>query len=78
LIVGRDLNFTMNRMEVWGNLSRVDRLVEFLIHQIERVGLVDVKLISLMPTWKNNRISSDGVSKILDVFFFFSLFTSVG
>jgi hypothetical protein len=40
LIIGGDLNFTMNRSEVWGDSARVDRLVDFFKQHIKLAGLV--------------------------------------
>jgi hypothetical protein len=51
---GVDLNFTLNRDEIWGISARVDRNIDFFNFFIEDVGLVDVEPISMAPTWQNN------------------------
>lgn len=50
VVIGGDLNFTLSRVEVWGELARLDRLLEFFRHKIEDAGLVDVEPIKLVPT----------------------------
>jgi hypothetical protein len=68
LIIGGDLNFTVNRSKVWGDTARVDSWQELFLHQIERVGLVDVDPITLKPTWWNNKVGREAMSKRLDRF----------
>jgi hypothetical protein len=49
--VGGDLNFTLNRVKVWGSTARVYSQVFCFIHKLEEFGLVDVEPIKIVSTW---------------------------
>jgi hypothetical protein len=50
LIMGRDINFTLNRRELWRDSAMVDHLADFLINIFEVGGLVDVEPIKFRPS----------------------------
>jgi hypothetical protein len=66
MIVGSDLNLTLNSREYWGEVARSDPLVEFSTHFFEDLRLVDVEPIKVVPTWRNSRSGWASVSKRLD------------
>ena len=66
-ILGGDMNFTVSPAEVWGS-TRWDPLADFFRDFMDEVGVVDICPDPLSPTWRNNRIVSEGVAKRLDRF----------
>lgn len=69
LIMGRDLNLTLNRGEIWGISTRQDRLANLFLGQFERAGWVDIEEIELRPTWANNKLGVEGVSQAIEQVF---------
>jgi len=47
LIIGGDLNFSINRREVWGNFTIIDKLTDYFSHKIEQVGLIRVWFVMM-------------------------------
>jgi hypothetical protein len=45
-----DLNFTMNKDEVWGVEGREDKLFTFFLDKMETHKLIDVEPIVMRPT----------------------------
>eukprot|EP01018_Ginkgo_biloba_P018081 Gb_04379 [translate_table: standard] len=68
LIIGGDLNLTLHRGEIWGSSARQDKLEDYFLDKFESIGWVDVDPTKVKPTWTNNRVGEDGVSKRLDTF----------
>ena len=66
VIIGGDLSFTLHRLEIWGDSTRVDILIDFFRHKIVQANIVDVEPLSLIPTWRNNGVGKAGFSKYLD------------
>jgi hypothetical protein len=54
LIIGGDLNFTVNKDEMWGVQGWEDKLSNFFTKKFEACKLVDVEFMVLKPTWYNN------------------------
>ena len=50
MFIDGDLNFTINREEVWGESIRVDRTTSLTREQMESMGTVVVENISVNPT----------------------------
>lgn len=69
VILRVDLNFTKSTREVWGENVRLDLLGPGLNEYFQEVGLVDVKLVDLIPTWHNGKVGNRGIAKILDPFY---------
>jgi hypothetical protein len=55
LVLGGDLNFTMNKDEIWGRLGQEDKLSNYFLEKFEACNLVDVEPMVLRPTWFNNQ-----------------------
>jgi hypothetical protein len=55
--------------EVWGAKARPDPLVEYFKETFRDRGLVDIVPSAYAPTWRNGRGGSEGIAKILDIFF---------
>jgi hypothetical protein len=68
LILGGDLNFSLGATKVWGPRERYDPLSDFFRNILEDKGLIDIEPIKLTPTWKNNIIGEDIISKIINHF----------
>ena len=68
LIIGGDLNFTINKDEIWEGFSQVDRMGEFFVQKLEPLNLIDAKPTILNPTQWNNKKGGDIVSKCIDQF----------
>ena len=68
MILRGDLIYTLNILEVWGSSARVDKLVDFFHYNIEVVGLIEIEPISMGPTYKNNRVGDESVTKRIDRF----------
>ena len=68
VILGWDLNFSLNSWDVWGAFARVDRIDDFFNYHIEFVSLINIEPISMGPTLRNNRVGDEGVSKSIDRF----------
>ena len=68
LIIGGDLNFTINNDEIWGDFSQVDKMGEFFVQKLEPLNLIDAEPTILNPTRRNNKKGGDIVSKCLDQF----------
>jgi len=65
VIIGGDINLTLNKREIWGEIARKDTLIYFFSHFFEAHKLIDVELVKLFPTWKNDRRGRSGISKRL-------------
>lgn len=50
LIVGRDLNFIIGKVEIWGESARVDELSGFFRQNLAWVGVTDLPPTKLTPT----------------------------
>lgn len=68
IIIGDDLNLTINKEEIWGDQGREDKLSHFFLNKFETRNLVDVESVSLKPTWYNNQARAKGNHKRLDRF----------
>ena len=68
LILGGDLNLTMNAVETWGRRAVLDPLVSHFKCLFDSVGLLDISPNIIGPTWRNGRIGDDGIIKRLDHF----------
>jgi hypothetical protein len=68
IILGGDLNFSVGRVEVWGQVAKVDPLSDYFIQKLEDKGLIDVEPIKLRPTWWNKQVGVDMIAKRIDKF----------
>jgi len=68
LILGGDLNLSLGPSEVWGDGVRPDPLADYFDKKIAEANLTEQDPLFLKPTWKNNKIRSDGVEKGIDLF----------
>ena len=68
LILGRDLNLTLNNNEDCCKNARSDALAPFFTHLFKLKNLIDLAPIKHMPTWRNRRSGDQAVSKRLDRF----------
>ena len=72
LILGGDLNLTLNTLETWGTKVVLDPFASHFKLLFDSVNLVDVDPLDVGPTWRNGRVGDDGISKRLDRFLLFS------
>jgi len=56
----------MIQSKVWGTSVRLYSLEDY--QKIREARLLDIEIIKLMPTWRNNRVGEVGISKRLDRF----------
>jgi hypothetical protein len=66
LILAGDLNLTCDVGEMWGDYAHVDPLSDFFKDFFNGFRLVDIVLDVMVPTWRNGRGGSAGISKRLD------------
>jgi hypothetical protein len=66
-IVGGDFNLTMFSREIWGVKAQLDNLNDFFTSSFEKVKLVDMEPIKLVPTWRNFIMGDVAIGKCLDV-----------
>jgi len=66
LIVARDLNFTINVGEVWGETTRLDQLAGYLKGILQDNHLVDILPSDIGSSWRNGRVRCDEISRTLD------------
>ena len=66
LILGGDINLTMNSLEIWGTRAVLDPLASFFKNLFDSVGLIDVAPSIAVPTWRNGRVGDHGIRKRLD------------
>eukprot|EP01018_Ginkgo_biloba_P034237 Gb_24170 [translate_table: standard] len=65
---GGDLNFSLERSEIWVSVAQVDPLSNFFIKSLEEVGLYDIEPVKLRPTWSNKRVGEERMTKRIDRF----------
>ena len=53
LILGGDLNLTMNVFDIWGKRAVLDPLLSHFKLLFDSVGLTDIALLCTGPTWRN-------------------------
>lgn len=53
MIVGPDLNLTLNSKELQGLVSRSNPLEDYFSQLVEDINLVDIDHIKVVPTWRN-------------------------
>lgn len=68
LILGGDLNFTLNARECWGERVRIYPLAKYFSKLFKDLNLVDVETHKVVPIWMNSKRLRDGISKRLDQF----------
>ena len=68
MVLGGDLNFSIGSTEAWGPAAREDPLSDFFLNAINSHNLIDVNLIKLKPTWRNQRVGEARIAKRLDRF----------
>ena len=68
LILGGDLNLTMNASESRGHKAILDPLAPHFKHFFDSAGLLDIAPHYTGPTWKNGRVGDEGIYKRLDHF----------
>ena len=68
VLIGGDLNLTLSEKENWGISARRDDLSSYFANLFESMELVDIQLLKLMPTWRNNKSGDQAISKRLDRF----------
>jgi hypothetical protein len=70
IVMDGDLNFSMRKDEIWEGVSFHDPLANYFLNKAE-VGLLDVELVKLIPTWRNMRLGEDRVAKEINHFLIF-------
>ena len=68
LIMGDDLNFTLNHGELWGSTAHLNLLADYFIQELEMTRMVDLELTKIKPTWANNAYVLVVVVNRLDCF----------
>jgi hypothetical protein len=63
LVIVGDINFTLNRLDIWGTVACLDVQSDYFLHHIRSIDLFDVEPIKLNPTWCNKRLGAVGVSQ---------------
>jgi endonuclease/exonuclease/phosphatase family metal-dependent hydrolase len=66
LILAGDMNFTTSSEEIWGESALADPLAGFFKEIFTKNNLVDVAPAEVVPTWRNGRSGTEGISKRLD------------
>jgi len=68
LIIGGDLNLTLEIGECWGLHAKLDDLAFYFKKFFQNLGLLDIWSGTLVPTWKNGRKGDHHIAKRLDRF----------
>jgi len=68
LILAGDLNLVTSPKESWGEKVSIDPQMSFFNHLFYKNALIDMKPAELLPTWRNGRLGSAGITKRLDRF----------
>jgi hypothetical protein len=68
LVLGGDLNVTVNKDEMWGRSGQEDKLCTFFLEKIEACNLIDVEPVVFRGTWFNKWTGDEGIHKFLDHF----------
>ena len=68
LILGGDLNITLNALDIWGKCAILDPLSSHFKQLFDSVGLTDVAPPCSGPTWRNGQVGDEGINKRLDRF----------
>ena len=68
LILGGDLNLTMNAVETWGNRAILDPLASHFKHFFDSARILDIAPHIARSTWRNERVGVEGICKRLDHF----------
>ena len=68
LILGGDLNLTLNSSEIWGKKASPDPLTHLFSTLFDSLGLMDIAPLCSGPTWRNGRAGDEGISKRIDRF----------
>lgn len=63
IIVGNDLNFATSRTKIWGEMTWMDPVAYYFLHNIEVSWLCDIEPMRFVPTWRNFRVENEGISK---------------
>jgi exonuclease III len=66
LIIGGDLNFTLNSAECWGLNAKMDALAEYFLEILTHFKLTDICTGKPLPTWRNGRKGDACINKRLD------------
>lgn len=66
LILGGNLDSTLNYREILGDSAQLEPLVEFFNSKLERLELVDLEPFEIRPTWVNNKTRPPVVAKRMD------------
>jgi hypothetical protein len=69
LIMAGDLNLTTSSEDIWGESAQTDSLAGFFKEIFSKNKLVDVAPAEVVPTWRNGRSGSEGISKRLERFY---------
>lgn len=70
VILGGYLKFKLNRLDVWGPSTRVDRFANLFNYHIEASSLINIDPIDMVPTWRNNVVGMKVFPKVLIGFLF--------
>lgn len=68
ILIGGDINFTLNHAELWGTSARPGPLPKYFFNELERIGSIDIEPVEIKPTWVDNRVGVYFVEKRLDKF----------
>jgi hypothetical protein len=66
LLIGGDMNFSIDRGEFCGSTAHEDPLLGFFVDNFDRMGWVDFDPIEPAPTWSNNSSSFNFIGECLD------------
>ena len=69
MIIAGDLNLTTSSAKIWEQKSTCDPLSGYFKSLFHKHSLIDVILAEIMPTWKNDRVGVESISKRLDRFY---------
>jgi hypothetical protein len=65
LILGGDLNFSMEVVESWVEMAKADSLSHFFMHKMVEVGIIYIVPINLCLTWINKWLGEDHIEVII-------------
>jgi hypothetical protein len=68
VILGGDLNLTLNFRKIQGEATRRDPLGDYFSQLFENIQLVDLEPIKIVLTWRNVGRGREGISKRKDQF----------
>eukprot|EP00253_Pinus_taeda_P027066 PITA_27066 len=68
IILGGDLNFSLDFGESWGSMAQVYSITRYMTNLLEHHNFVDVPMNKPLPTWRNRRVGKAALARRLDRF----------